>query len=374
MNKNLEAFARRRNRLAQRAAENGLTALLATKPSSIYYLTGLPIDPHERFAGLFLFGEDDFSLVAPALDRSKAEEFAPGRVIAHTDADGPDTAARQALLDRPAKLAVEKDAFTLDRADWLRSLRPDIEFASLSPLIAEARGVKDAQEIALMREAARMIDEIIAEVIAELRRGMTEIELAGRLEALARAKGAEKMSFDTLVLSGPKSAQPHGSTGPDPILENEYLLIDAGVFKDGYCSDITRTFFVGDNPSDKHREVYEAVLQANLKALDAIKPGVRLGDLDAAARDHIAAQGYGDYFIHRLGHGLGLEIHEPPSVSGSNDEILKPGMTFTVEPGVYLDGFGGVRVEDDVVVTENGYELLTSHPKDWESCVIRFAG
>jgi Xaa-Pro dipeptidase len=181
------------------------------------------------------------------------------------------------------------------------------------------------------------------------------------------------MSFGTLVLSGAKSAQPHGSTGRDPILEGEYLLIDAGVFKDGYCSDITRTFFVGANPSEKHREVFETVLEANKRAIAAARPGARLGDIDRAARSHIASKGYGDYFIHRLGHGLGLEIHEEPSVSETSDAIAKPGLAFTIEPGVYIDGFGGVRIEDDIVIAEHGAETLTSYPKEWNSCAIRFA-
>jgi Xaa-Pro dipeptidase len=294
--------------------------------------------------------------------------------LGHADAEGPGAVVRETLRGRPSRLAVEKDHLSLERAEWLReTMGGKLEFGALSPVVAQARMFKDEREIALMREAARVIDECVAETVRDLRRGMTERDVAARLEALARQKGAQKMSFDTLVLSGPKSAQPHGSTGADPILENEYLLIDAGVFKDGYCSDITRTFFVGDKPSDRHREVYETVLEANKRALAKIRPGVRLGDVDLAARDHIASKNLGQHFIHRLGHGLGLEIHEQPSVTSANNDIIQAGLTFTVEPGVYIDGFGGVRVEDDIVATESGVEVLTHYPKDWDAMRLRWA-
>lgn len=171
------------------------------------------------------------------------------------------------------------------------------------------------------------------------------------------------MSFDTMVLSGPKTASPHGKPGDRKIQKGDFVLFDLGVIYEGYCSDITRTVSFG-KPSDAQKDVYETVRQAEQAAVDAVKPGVRAMDLDKIARDVITEAGYGEFFTHRLGHGLGISVHEFPSVTGTNEMELIEGMVFTIEPGIYDPSITGVRIEDDVVVTKDGVEVLTKYPKE----------
>ncbi len=183
------------------------------------------------------------------------------------------------------------------------------------------------------------------------------------IEFEMKKKGAEKMAFDTMVLSGPKTASPHGTPGERKIQKGDFILFDLGVVYEGYCSDITRTVAFGE-PSEKQREIYETVKKAEQTAIDMIRPGVKARDLDKAARDVITEAGYGEYFTHRLGHGLGISVHEFPSVTGTNEMELEEGMVFTVEPGIYHPEITGVRIEDDVVVTSDGVEVLTKFPKE----------
>ena len=171
------------------------------------------------------------------------------------------------------------------------------------------------------------------------------------------------MSFDTMVLSGPKTASPHGKPGDRQIQKGDLVLFDLGVIYKGYCSDITRTVAFGE-PSDKQKEVYETVRKAEQAAVDAVRPGIKAMDLDKIARDIITGAGYGEFFTHRLGHGLGISVHEFPSLTGNNEMALMEGMVFTIEPGIYDPNITGVRIEDDVVVTKDGVEVLTKYPKE----------
>lgn len=186
---------------------------------------------------------------------------------------------------------------------------------------------------------------------------MTEIETA------LKKRGITHMSFDTTVLTGPKAASPHGKTGQRKIERGDLVLMDLGVIYEGYCSDITRTLAFGE-PSEQAKEVYDIVKRAEQVALDAVRPGVTAAELDGIARKTIEDAGYGEYFTHRLGHGLGISVHEFPSIHGGNNMPLEAGMVFTIEPGIYVADQVGVRIEDDLVVTENGYEVLTKYPKE----------
>jgi Xaa-Pro dipeptidase len=368
----MDFYAKRREQLIRQMAGEGIEASLVLNPSSVYYFTGLYTDPHERFLGLFM-GQDGASvLVVPALEKEAAEQYVE-EVYSYSDHEGPIGAIKQALLKTKCSsiIGVEKDVLSLERSEWLRELIPGISFRSLAPIIHALRSIKDEQEMQLLRKAAEMVDLVIQEGLSRLTRGMTEIDLVNELEWAAKRLGAQSMSFGTTVLSGAKSALPHGKPDQSIIQEGEYLLLDLGVVYKGYCSDITRTFMVGEGKA-KHKEIYERVLLAEQRAIEAVKPGLTMAELDAVARNTISEAGYGQYFTHRLGHGLGLEIHEYPSVHGENRDQLKPGLVFTIEPGIYLPGFGGVRIEDDVVVTETGVEVLTHYPKDWTSSIIFF--
>lgn len=365
----MEVFIKRRSKMVTKMQENNMDAALILNPSSIYYLTGFSSNPHERFLGLFLFADGDSTLIVPALEAEVAKTF-HDNVIGYSDSVGPIRAIKQLLESMKAKeFGVEKESISLERSEWLKEIVPNIRFHSVSAFIHQMRSIKDEQEIQFLRQAASIVDQVVQEGIRRVRRGMTEIELASELETIAKRLGSPRMSFDTTVLSGRKSAAPHGKPDNSPILDGEYLLLDLGVMYKGYCSDITRTFMVGSG-TNKHQEIYELVLAANERAIEATKPGVTLAELDQIARNTITEGGYGSYFTHRLGHGLGLEIHEYPSVHGENHDLLQAGLVFTIEPGIYLPELGGVRIEDDVLVTSSGVEILTKFPKAWNSSII----
>jgi len=231
--------------------------------------------------------------------------------------------------------------------------------------VSTLRRTKSPEEIDRLRQAAAIADEAFTALIPELRPGMTEAEAALRLEILIRETDAEGIAFGINASAGPNTALNHynPALAPQPLAEGDLLLFDFGACCGGYRSDMTRTVCVGKAP-DRSREIYGIVLRANLAAIDAVRSGKTGAEIDAVARDLIAAAGYGDYFGHGLGHGIGLEVHEAPGLSPKNTEPLETGAVVTIEPGIYLPGFGGVRIEDDVVIGEDGCEVITGFPKD----------
>jgi Xaa-Pro aminopeptidase len=241
---------------------------------------------------------------------------------------------------------------------------PGVELVPAKGLVEQLRMVKDAGEVEILRQAARIADEAFEHILSFVRPGVTEKEVAWELETFMRSKGADSASFDTIVASGARSALPHGVASDKPIAEGELVTFDFGAYYRGYCSDLTRTVMVGKE-TGKHREIYDIVLEAQMHALENLRPGMTGKEADALTRNIIQRYGYSDYFGHGTGHGIGLEIHEAPWLSVTGETVLQPGMTVTVEPGIYLPGFGGVRIEDDVVITDTGAERLTASPKHW---------
>ncbi|MDF2720420.1 MAG: Xaa-Pro dipeptidase [Paenibacillus sp.] len=231
-------------------------------------------------------------------------------------------------------------------------------------LVESLRMVKDEAELAIMREAAELADKTFEHVLATLKPGITENEVSLAIEFFMRQNGASATSFETIVASGERSALPHGKASERVLADGDYVTMDFGAYYKGYCSDITRTVMIG-KPSDKHRDIYNIVLEAQMNALEHMKPGMTGKEADALARSVIAKYGYGPNFGHSTGHGLGMEVHEAPRVSALSETVLVPGMTVTVEPGIYVPGFGGVRIEDDVVVTETGVKRLTQSTKNF---------
>lgn len=235
-------------------------------------------------------------------------------------------------------------------------------YLDAGPWLRELRFRKSSDEVAKIKRAVNLIEQVLTESVRQVKEGVSENELVAEVEYQIRKLGADGPSFDSMVLSGEKTALPHGVPGTRQIRRGDLVMFDIGVYADGYASDITRTFAVGEL-SDELVKIYETVLAANMAAIEAIKPGVSFASIDKAARDVIEAAGYGRYFIHRLGHGLGIDVHEFPSVHGKNEQLLTEGNVFTVEPGIYVPGVGGVRIEDDVLVTASGVEVLTAYPK-----------
>lgn len=344
--------------------EKGLDGLLVTDPKHVYYLTGFASDPHERFLGLLLERGEEPVLITPALDTEAAHAASSVQnIVTHSDTDNPYQVLKQQFKGSIGTLGIEKEQLTVARYEELTAVVSAKQYSDIGPLLRSMRVNKSPEEVKRMQHAIHLIEEVLRQGLKSVKAGVTEIEIVAELEYLMKKLGAEGPSFDTMVLSGPKTALPHGAPGDRKIQHGDLLMFDMGVYANGYASDITRTFAVGEISSEL-KSIYNAVLEANLQGIQAIKPGVTLASVDQAARDAIEKAGYGPYFLHRLGHGLGIDVHEYPSVHGNNSDLVQSGMIFTVEPGVYVAGLGGVRIEDDIFVTDNGVEVLTSYPKE----------
>lgn len=239
--------------------------------------------------------------------------------------------------------------------------------ATLKPdknLVSALRQVKEPEEIQAIREASALAEGVLETLVGELHAGITERELAARFEYEFKRRGASGASFDTIALFGPRSSLPHGAPGDTPLREGDVVLIDFGCRRNGYCSDLTRTYAFGTIPDLWFEGTYELVLTAQRIALEAARPGISARELDATARDLIEAAGHGQHFGHGLGHGVGIEIHEAPRLNRESESILEAGMVITIEPGVYLPGQGGIRIEDLVVITDDGCRVLSETSKE----------
>ncbi|MBW5446105.1 M24 family metallopeptidase [Cohnella sp. CFH 77786] len=344
--------------------EKSLDAAFITLPKLIYYFTGFYTDPHERFLALVCVkGEEPF-LCVPALDREKAVRSASlGSIHAHEDGQDPYSVLKGRLPDGIARIGIQEEHMNVKRYQAIMEITGAKQAVGVDDELARIRVIKSSEEIAAIRRAIVCIENVFRDTLPLVKPGVTELDLVAEMEYRMKRYGADGPSFDTMVLAGEKSGLPHGVPGADPIREGELLLFDAGVFVGGYASDLTRTFAVGEI-GGKRKEIYDAVLQANRSMIEAVRPGVAFGSLDAAARSVIGSRGYGEWFITRAGHGFGLEIHEYPSIHGNNTDPVREGMVFTAEPGIYIPGLGGVRIEDNVLVTANGAEVMTSFPKE----------
>lgn len=262
-------------------------------------------------------------------------------------------------------LAVESMDMTLSRMSFLEKKFPDIEFIKsdeLSNNIYDMRTIKSAEEIEKIHKAQEIAEKAFDEILGFISPGVTEREIALKLDSCMLENGAEGLSFETIALAGANTSMPHGVSGNYKVKNGDFVLMDFGAVYDGYHSDMTRTVCVGQS-SEKMGKIYDIVLKAQLEALKKVKSGITGSELDGYARDIIDESGYGDFFGHSLGHGVGMEIHEFPTASSKSETILKENMVVTVEPGIYLPGEFGVRIEDFVVVTENSHQNLTNCPK-----------
>lgn len=338
---------------------------MVTSPANIFYLTGFLSNPYERFMGLVVdCRKDQFSLFIPALDFDEAKKMSYVRSnVPIDDSENPYEKLADKIGLSPHFFGVEKNLLTLFQYEQLKQYFPQARFKDIEGFITLERLKKSSEEIRIIHQAVEMVENVLERGIKNFKVGMTELELTAELEYQMRVLGADGPA-STIVLSGDRSAFPHGRSRTREIVQGDLLLIDTGVFINGYCSDITRTFLIGEG-TEEQVKIYETVLKANQEAIDAVKIGDPIGKIDQAARDHIEESGYGNYFTTRVGHGIGLEIHEAPSIHKNNDMRIQPGFVFTIEPGIYIPEIGGVRIEDDVYVTEDGeVEVLTRYPKD----------
>jgi len=361
--------------LIESAAKRGVDCVAVMPGANTLYLTGLPFHLMERATVAFFPVHGRPALVLPALEATKPAA-GPVKIdwqlFPWPDEEGPAaafTAASNALALPGKTLAVEELVMRVRELRLIEASAPGVRFADAGPLLASLRMRKDEVEIARMWQAVAITEAALETTLAKIRVGMTEREIANELLLEMLRGGAESWPFEPIVLAGPNSALPHGAPGDRRLQSGDLLLFDFGVSVSGYASDITRTFAVGGPRSagevgDELRRAYDVVKCANEAGRKAARPGIEIQEVDRAARKVIADAGLGEYFTHRTGHGLGLEAHEPPFACEGDTTILEPGMTFTVEPGVYLPGKGGVRVEDDVVITADGCESLTTFDRE----------
>lgn len=339
--------------------EKNLTQLLVTDTASIFYLTGRWIEAGERLLVLLIRQSGKPVLFINELFPEKESEDLDFVWIK-------DTTDSIALLAEK----LEKDKLLGIDKNWpsgflirLMETTGSAKVVNSSLLLDLIRSRKDEEEIQFMREASRLNDDAMTMLIDALHEDMTEKEMEDRLREIYDSLGAEGFSFTPIIAYGKNGANPHHENSHRLLKEGDSVILDIGCRKDNYASDMTRTVFYME-VDEKAKEVYETVLKANRKAIDKVKPGVKFSEIDEAARAVIEEKGYGKYFTHRTGHSIGIEVHEYGDVSSANEDLLMPGMIFSVEPGIYLEGELGVRIEDLVLVTEEGHEVLNSYPKD----------
>ena len=365
--RHIQAFRQRQENLRAALESADLTALLVSHPTDIEYLTGF-------------IGDDSLLLILPAksvvITDARYDEFLdPWRKSAVTEVEMGtrhrlhETVKRLCQAGKISTLGVQTERLTVAQHDAFSTTLAPLHLALTTGLIGALRMRKDAVEIEAIEKALSIHQAAIDAALERLSIGMTELQLSAVLDYEMKWRGAFKPSFDAIIGSGPNSSIIHYMTGEARIREG-VLLVDCGAKVNGYCSDLTRTFGLGGFPP-KIREIYNVVLEAQQAAIDAIAPGKICADVDAVARTVIAKAGYGEYFGHGLGHGLGKDVHEAPYFNNlQTDVALEPGMVMTVEPGIYLPGVGGVRIEDDVLITDNGSRVLSNYPKGLDSCVI----
>lgn len=362
----MSAPEKRRGGLRALLRRHRIDALLVTGVANVHYLTGFTGDDSYLVVTL-----DDAVLVTDPRFTTQLEEECPDlRLVVREPGQKIAPTTAELLL----KLGVERVAFEEDvlSVATLRQLgegAAGVQFAPHGGMVEALRAVKDRDEIEAIRHAARLARRAFDVVRAAWTPDATEEEIARDLEYHARRFGGKGLSFPAIVAAGPRSALPHARPTSERVGDHDFTLIDWGVFAPLYASDLTRVLFTAP-PSKKAERLYGVVLEAQRAAIDAIRPGVKGEAVDAAARDVITKAGYGKEFGHGLGHGIGLEVHEGPRLTRKADAELRPGMVVTVEPGIYLPGWGGFRIEDDVLVTKTGAEVLSDVPKSIEACLV----
>ena len=337
----------------------GLSAFAVTNRKNVRYLTGFT-----GSAGACLISAGSAVFITDFRYRSQAAKQVPPDFRRAEHASAVQGIAKELKRTRAKALAFEEAHLTHGVFRQLRKLIKGVRLKPVSGLVEALRLCKDPGEVRMLKRGARVNGDALGEVAASIRPGRAESDVALDLETAMRRRGASGASFDTIVASGPRSALPHGIASSRKLKKGDLITIDFGAVMSGYHADTTRVFSLG-RPTPRGEKIYEIVLEAQMTALEAVKPGVSCGDVDRAARDVISGYGYGEAFGHGTGHGVGLDIHEAPRLGPGVKEELRPGMVVTVEPGIYLPRWGGVRIEDMVLVTERGKEVLTrSTPKE----------
>lgn len=345
------------SKLQQTLAANGIDGLLVTKRENIRYLSGFT-----GSSGVILITPASASFITDFRYTEQAASQVKGYSIVELKTSLVKSVAEIVTGESVQRLGIEQDDMTVGT---YRTYEKEVTatLVETSGIVEKLRLIKDESELKIMKEAAAIADSAFEHIQTFIRPGRTEKEVANELEMFMRGQGADSSSFDMIVASGWRSALPHGVASDKVIESGELVTLDFGAYYKGYCSDITRTLAVGAI-SDELRNIYDTVLEAQLAGVAGTKAGISGIEADALTRDVIKDAGYGEYFGHSTGHGLGMEVHEAPGLSFRSETILEPGMVVTIEPGIYIAGVGGCRIEDDVVITEDGCVRLTQSPKE----------
>lgn len=363
-------FEKRRDRLRKAVKEAGAQALLVTNFVNVRYLTGFTGDD----SYLVVHRDGDLLISDPRYEEQIGEEC-PGlkTFIRAPQVTIFDATVAQLTQGKWSAVLVEADSMTVSAFERLKDKLSAVSFGSSSGLVEALRTIKDKDEIATIRVAIEVAQRVFTSVRATLRGGQTEWEIACEIDRLSRQLGASGTSFKPIVAVGPRAALPHAVPGTPTIASSPFVLIDWGATVRGYRSDLTRVLATGKLPP-KFTKMYETVLAAQQAAIAAMRPGVMVSQVDSIARAVIEKQGMGKQFNHGLGHGIGLDIHEAPRLGKNQDRPLEVGMVVTVEPGVYFPGFGGVRIEDDILITRDGHEVLSNLPRSLDENRVELLG
>ncbi|MGG2467256.1 M24 family metallopeptidase [Paraclostridium bifermentans] len=349
----------RLNAVLDQMKKNSIDQMLISDPYAIFYLTGKMIHPGERLLALYINVNGNNKMFINELF-PVTEDLGVEMVWFNDTQNSVEIVSNG--LDQVGTIGVDKNwpaKFLLALMD----LCPNCKFVNSSYIVDTLRSSKDEEEKDLMRKASALNDEAMKRLKDTINADLTEKQLANKLSGIYEDLGADGFSFSPIIGFGPTGADPHGTPGDRKVKAGDAIILDIGCVKDNYCSDMTRTVFYKEAP-EKAKEVFEIVLESNKRAIALVKPGVRFCDIDAAARDYITEKGYGKYFTHRTGHSIGLECHDMGDVSSVNTDCVQEGMIFSVEPGIYLPGEFGVRIEDLVLVTKDGHENLNKHDKE----------
>ncbi|MCO8120499.1 Xaa-Pro peptidase family protein [Stieleria sp. TO1_6] len=350
--------------LSRQLSDLNVDAFFVTDEINVHYLTGFTGD-----SSTLLVGSSSATMISDGRYKAQLQEECPDLEAAiRTPADKPMDFLAQVLGGVGAtRIGIEADQMTVATLHELSRRMPTVQWVETAGVVGGLRMIKDAQEIETLRSAVRINQRALQSVLAKLGPDWTEQEIAYELESTIRRLGATGFSFDPIVGAGPGGAKPHYQSGHQRVGDHPTLLVDWGTKLGGYASDLTRCFHFGSPPA-RFFSAYEAVLESQMAAIDAIAPGVSGSEIDAIARGVLKKAGLAEYFVHGLGHGVGLQIHESPRLSSVSDDTLQPGMVITIEPGVYFEGEFGIRIEDDILVTESGHEVLSTMPKGLDDC------
>lgn len=352
------------NKLLSLMKDHQLEAVIFVPSENMYYFTGIPLHASERLTLALVTSAGDMHFLVPAVELNKVEGETDGSIFYYSDEEGPNMALQQ-LKNKMGHLQKVGYVYGETRVREERFLQKlDFEESvDLGMLIPAIRMYKEEEEMKHMQKAVQIVEESLTATLPYIQSGVSELAVAARLEFEMRTRGSEGTPFKTIVASGYRGALPHGRASNKVIEKGDLVVLDYGSIYNGYVADITRTVGVG-SVTGEMKNVYEIVKKANESAINKIKPGVKIHDIDEEARGIIREAGYGEYFTHRLGHGVGLNGHEEPFIMQKNEMVLRPGMAFTIEPGIYLKDKFGVRIEDNLIVTENGSLNLMTFTKE----------